>query len=128
MKSVKSHRYRFQDRLTSGFFCHANYTHVSQSLWRISMKMSSRRAGLEGGSVAQHRPQHVDPPTSEGDHCLGVPLALSPLTVVESPGLRDATQAGERRLVEDPLENPVAAAPLAVVSNPLTGVAGGTRP
>src|SRR5215217_6105519 len=66
-----------------------------------------------------------DPPTSEGDHCLGVPLALSPLTVVESPGLRDATQAGERRLVEDPLENPVAAAPLAVVSNPLTGVAGG---
>src|SRR5215211_4249524 len=66
-----------------------------------------------------------NPPTSEGDHCLGVPLALSPLTVVESPGLRDATQAGERRLVEDPLENPVAAAPLAVVSNPLTGVAGG---
>jgi hypothetical protein len=33
MKSVKSHRYRFQDRLTSGFFCHANYTHVSPDFY-----------------------------------------------------------------------------------------------
>jgi hypothetical protein len=39
---------------------------------RISMKMSSRRAGLEGGSVTQHRPQYVDPPTRQSDESLSI--------------------------------------------------------
>jgi hypothetical protein len=52
------------------------------------MKMSSRRAGLERGSVAQHRPHDVDPPRRQRDQRLGVPLALSPLTIVEGPRLR----------------------------------------
>jgi hypothetical protein len=66
------------------------------------MKMSSRRSGLECGSVAQHRPHHVDPPTRQRDEGLGVPLALCPLSIVEGSGLRRSAQAGERRLVEDP--------------------------
>jgi hypothetical protein len=52
------------------------------------MKMSSRRAALEGGSVTQHRPQHIDPPTRQGDQGLGVPLAFGSLAVVEGPRLR----------------------------------------
>jgi hypothetical protein len=55
---------------------------------RISMKMSSRRAGLEGGSVTQHRPQYVDPPTRQSDESLSMPLAFGSLAVVEDPGLR----------------------------------------
>jgi Transposase len=88
------------------------------------MKMSSCGSGLEGSSVAQHRPQDVDPPASESDEGLGVPLALSPLAVVEGSGLRRATQAGKRRLVEDPLEDLVATTHPAVVANPLAGVFG----
>ncbi len=38
------------------------------------MKMSSRRAGLKHGSVAQHRPQNVDPPAGERDWGSGMPL------------------------------------------------------
>jgi hypothetical protein len=55
---------------------------------RISRKMSSRRSGLERGSVTQHRPEDVDPPTRQGDESLSVPLALCPLAIVEGPGLR----------------------------------------
>ena len=51
------------------------------------MKMSSRRTDLEGGSVAQHRPDNIDPPTRQGDESLGVPFALSPLAIVEGSGL-----------------------------------------
>jgi hypothetical protein len=36
------------------------------------MKMSSCRRSLEGGLVAQHRPQGVDPPASQRDQGLGV--------------------------------------------------------
>jgi hypothetical protein len=67
------------------------------------MKMSSGRAALELGLVTQHRPQHVDPPTRQSDQSLGVPLAFGPLAIVESPGLRSASQAGKRRLL---VENP----------------------
>jgi hypothetical protein len=38
----------------------------------ISMKMSSCRWGLEGGPVAQHRPQDVDPPSRQRDQGLWV--------------------------------------------------------
>jgi hypothetical protein len=75
------------------------------------MKMSRRRPSLEGGPVAQHRPHDVDPPAGEGDQCLSVLLALSPLAIVEGPGLWRATQACERRLVKDSFEKLVAAAP-----------------
>ena len=67
------------------------------------MKMSSRRALLELGSVTQHRPDNVDPPTRQGDDGLRVPLALGPLAIVEGPRVRTTTQAGKGRLVEDPL-------------------------
>jgi hypothetical protein len=81
------------------------------------MKMSSCRPALEGGPVAQHRrPQDVDPSASEGDEGLGVPLTLSPLAVVEGPGLRGAPQAGEGRVVEDPLEDLIAPTHPTVVS------------
>jgi hypothetical protein len=67
------------------------------------MKMSSCRAALKRSSVTQHRPYDVDPPTRQGDESLSVPLALGPLAIVEGPGLRTTSQAGKRRLVEDPL-------------------------
>ena len=75
----------------------------TEVLRRISMKMSSRRAGLEGSFVTQHRPHDVDPPTRQGDESLSVSLALSPLALVEGPGLHTTSQTGKRRLVEDPL-------------------------
>jgi hypothetical protein len=50
--------------------------------------MSSGRASLEGASVTQHRPQHVDPPTRQRDESLGVLPALGSLAVVESSGLQ----------------------------------------
>ena len=89
------------------------------------MKMSSCGSGLEGSSVAQHRPHDVDPPTRQGDQSLGVPLALSSLAVVEGPGLRGATQAGKGRLVEDPLEDFIAPAHPAALADSLAGVSGG---
>src|SRR3712207_6557734 len=51
----------------------------SDSFRRISMKMSSRRTGLKRGSVTQHRPKDIDPPTRQRDQSLSVPLALSSL-------------------------------------------------
>src|SRR5918999_3946419 len=89
------------------------------------MKLSSRGSGLEGGPVSQHRPEDVHPPPRQGDHGLGVPLAFAPLAVVEGPRLGYGPHAGEGGLVEDPLEDPVAAPTLAVVAHPLAGVAGG---
>ena len=89
------------------------------------MKMSSRRGGLEGRPVAQHRPQDVDPPAGERDQGLSVPLALGSLAIVERSGLRRATQAGERRLlVEDALEDLVAAAHPAMVTAAFARVSG----
>jgi hypothetical protein len=88
------------------------------------MKMSSRRAALKGGSVTQHRPQHVDPPTRQSDESLGVPLALSPLAIVESPGLRGTAQAGKGRLVEDSLEDLLTTTHPFVVTHPLARVTG----
>jgi hypothetical protein len=88
------------------------------------MKMSSRRPALEGGLVAQHRPQNIDPPTCQSNESLGVPLAFRPLAIVESPGLWCAAQAGKGRLVEDPLENLVSSSHPFVVADPLAGVAG----
>ncbi len=88
------------------------------------MKMSSCGRGLEGGFVAQHRPQNVDPPASQCDQSLGVLLPLSPLAVVESPGVRRRAQAGERRLVEDSLEDLVAATHPAALAGAFAGVTG----
>src|SRR5215212_3475999 len=86
------------------------------------MKMSSCRAVLKRGSVAQHRPHHIDPPTRQGDESLSVPLALGPLAIVESPRLRGTAQAGKGRLVEDPLEDFVATTHPFVVTHPFAGV------
>jgi hypothetical protein len=55
------------------------------------MKMSCCRAGLERGSVTQHRPHHVDPPTRQRDESLSVPLAL---------GVRQLNKDLERRVAE----------------------------
>ena len=88
------------------------------------MNMSSRRAALERGSVAQHRPQDVDSPASERNQSLGVPLAFAPVAVVEGSGLRWTVQAGKRQLVEDPLEGLVPSPHPAVVTHPLAGVTG----
>ena len=88
------------------------------------MNMSSRRAALERGSVAQHRPQDVDSPASERNHSLGMPLAFAPLAVVEGSGFRWTAQAGKRQLVEDPLEGLVPSPHPAVVTHPLAGVTG----
>jgi hypothetical protein len=89
------------------------------------MKMSSpERRRFEGRPIAEHGPQDVDPPSSQRDESLGVPLALPSLAVVEGSGVGRVAQAGERREEEDPLEYLVAAAHPAVVANPLAGVAG----
>lgn len=50
------------------------------------MTMSSG-GGLEFCTAAQHRSKDVDPPASEDDHRLVVPLTLAPLAVVEGPRL-----------------------------------------
>jgi hypothetical protein len=93
------------------------------------MKMSSRRSGLEGGSVTQHRPHYVDPATRQRDEGLSVPLTLRPLAVVERPGLWRSTEAGEGRLVEYALEDLVPSSHPSVVTDPLTGViSGGHQP
>src|SRR5215212_8199786 len=90
------------------------------------MKMSSpERRRFESRSVAQHRPQDVDPSSGERDEGLGVPLALLPLAIVEGSGVRRATQAGESRQEEDALEDLVASTHPAVVAHPLAGVASG---
>src|SRR5215217_6962829 len=89
------------------------------------MKMSSRRAGLECGSVTQHRPQNIDPSSSERNQGLGMPLAFGPLALVEGPGLRRAAQTGKSRLVKHPFEHLVAAAHPAVVSDPLARISDG---
>src|SRR5215210_5791763 len=90
------------------------------------MKMSSpERRRLKSRSVAQHRPQDVDPSSGERDEGLGVPLALGPLALVEGPGVRRAAQAGKSREEEDALEDLVASTHPAVVARPLAGVAGG---
>src|SRR5215217_5652600 len=86
------------------------------------MKMSSRRAALERGSVTQHRPQNGDSSSSERDQSLRVLLALLPLAVVEGPGLWGASQACEGRLVEDPFENLIPSSHPAMVAHPLAGV------
>src|SRR3712207_5242624 len=88
------------------------------------MKMSSRRAGLECGSVTQHRPQNIDPSSSERNQGLGMPLAFRPLAVVEGPGLRSAAQTGKSRLVEHPFEHLVAAAHPAIVTSAFARVSG----
>ena len=86
--------------------------------------MSSGRVGLKRGSITQHRPQDVDPPARQRDQSLGVPLALSPLAIVEGSGLRSASQAREGRLVEHSLEDLVAATHPFVVADPFAGVVG----
>ena len=88
------------------------------------MKMSSRRACLEGGSVAQHCPHHVDPPAGERAQGLRVPLALGSLAVVEGSGLLRTTQAGKRRLVEDAFEGLVPSSHPATVTHLLARVTG----
>src|SRR5215207_6549371 len=75
------------------------YSLFTQPRRRISMKMSSRRAALERSFVTQHRPQDVDPPSSQRDQSLSVPLTFSSLALVEGSGLRSAAQAGKGRLV-----------------------------
>src|SRR5829696_1534969 len=88
------------------------------------MMLSSGESRIELRTVAQHRPEDVDPSAGPGDQRLVVPLALRPLAVVECPGLRRATEAREGRLVEDLLEPPVAAAHPAVVARAFSGIAG----
>src|SRR5918993_5448982 len=91
--------------------------------------MSSRRPGLERGSVTQHRPHYLDPATRQRDESLSVPLTLRPLALVERPGLRRSTEAGEGRLVEYALEDLVPSSHPSVVTDPLTGViSGGHQP
>jgi anti-sigma regulatory factor (Ser/Thr protein kinase) len=58
---------------------------------RISMKMSRHRAALKRGSVTQHRPHYVDPPTRQRDQSLSVSLAFSSLAIIEGSGLRSAS-------------------------------------
>src|SRR5215212_842767 len=89
------------------------------------MKMSRDRTALEGGSITQHRPQNIDPPTRQRDESLSVPLAFSSLALVEDSGLRSASQAGKGRLVEDPLEGLVPSSHPAVLTHTLAGVVGG---
>ena len=95
------------------------------------MKLSTRRSGLEDGPIPQHCPQDVDSSPGEGHQRLGVLLALGSLAVVESSGFWGPAQAGEGRLVEDPLrlvEDPleklVSSAHPVVVPLPLAGVVG----
>ncbi len=89
------------------------------------MNLSSGQGGIEPLFVAHHGPQHIDSPTGEGDHGLAVPLAFSPLAIVEGPTRLVVAQAGEGGLVEDLLEQLVAAAHPAVVTDPLARVVGG---
>ena len=86
------------------------------------MKMSSRRLGFKGSPITQHRPKDVDPPTRQRDQSLSVSLALSPLAIMEDPGLRGAAEAGKGRLVEDALKGLVATSHPTGVTHSLAGV------
>src|SRR5215212_9397172 len=70
----------FSTRLFSRY--QRNEKALCLALMGISMKMSSRRRSLVCSPISQHRPQDVDPPSGEGDHGLGVPLALSPFAII----------------------------------------------
>src|SRR5215210_2834173 len=54
-----------------------------------------------------------------------MPLTLSPLAIVEDPGLRGTAQTGEGRLVEDVLQCLVASPHSTVIADPFAGVVGG---
>ena len=69
----------------------------------------------------QHGEQDSHPSPGQGDHGLVVPLALTPLALLEGAGVRSA-QAGEGGLVEDSLEHLVTYAHAAMVAHPLAGV------
>ena len=93
------------------------------------MNLSSRSGRVEPLAVAHHGPQHVHSASGKGDQSLAVSLALRPLAVVERPGLRRSTEAGEGRLVEYALEDLVPSSHPAVITDPLTGViSGGYQP
>ena len=94
------------------------------------MRLSSGDSDVELCTVPHRRPQDVDPSARQGDQHLVVSLALRPFAIVERPGLWEAAEAREGRLVEDPLGDPVASALPAVVVGAFSGVAGcaGARP
>jgi hypothetical protein len=79
------------------------------------------RSVLIVGAVSQHRPKDVDPPSSEGDHSLGVSLTLGTFSPVEGPAPLVAQHRAMRRLVEDSLEDPVAPLGPPPVGDPLRG-------
>jgi len=85
------------------------------------MKLSSGARRFEAQSIAQHGEHDRHPSPGQGDHGLVVPLALTPLALLEGAGVRSA-QAGEGGLVEDSLEHLVTYAHAAMVAHPLAGV------
>jgi hypothetical protein len=56
-----------------------------------------------GVVVAEHGPEHVDPPSGEGEHSLGVALAFGSLAVIEGPGGGTVLDADHGRGIEDAL-------------------------
>ena len=78
------------------------------------MSLSSRRLAVGWGdgvaaTVAQQRPDDIDPPAGKRDQRPGVAFPLGAFALVERPGRR-AAQAGQRRQVARPLQAPVVAA------------------
>ena len=67
----------------------------------------SGRPELVRLAIAEHGPEHVDPPAREGNQRLVVPLALTALALVEGAAGRTVERA-EGRLIKDALEHFVA--------------------
>jgi hypothetical protein len=88
------------------------------------MKMSSRRWSVEGGPIAQHRPQDVNPAPGQCDQGLGVSLPFSPLAIVEGSGLRRTPEAGKGELVKGSFEDFVPTTHPLIVAGAFAGVVG----
>ncbi len=70
------------------------------------MTLSSLRRGCERRSVAQHRPQDVDPATSQDDQGLSVSLAFGPLALVEGSEFRHPAIVYRRSLIRRSVSTP----------------------
>src|SRR4051812_2486543 len=92
------------------------------------MILSSRRrgdgsVGVVAALVAQHGPQHVDPPSGEGQDGVGVSFTFRAFACVEALGLVGPADAVHGRVVKDALQTAVVSLGATEISADPAGVA-----
>lgn len=92
--------------------------HAASAVCRGSLRSDGAEA-----VVAEHRPQHVDPATGEGQNGLDVPQALGSFSQVEVSGGAGVPHGALRGEVEHPAQSPVVPFGPVQVAGPASGVA-----